>query len=155
MAGRRPKPTGIRLVEGNKGKRGYNQNEPQYKVRLSTPPEILDEVGMKEWNRVGKLLTAFKVLTEGDMAVFAAYCFSYQEWIRLCKIIREKELSALVQKSPNGMMMESAISTAASKYYKQMLKAAVELGLTPSSRSRINADNTGGMSDAEKEMFGL
>ena len=151
---RRPKPTGIRLVEGNKGRKKINGNEPRYKHELPEPPPILDETGLLEWRRAGDILVGFKVLTEADMAVFAGYCFSYQEWIRLCKIIREKELAAIVQRTPNGMMVESAISTAASKYYKQMLKAAVELGLTPSSRTRISADNTGTLSPFEQDMFG-
>jgi len=151
---RRPKPTALRLIEGNKGRKKINANEPKYKNALPDPPPILDETGLLEWERAGRILLDFRVLTEADYACFAAYCFSYQEWIRLCRIIREKELGAVIQKSPNGMMMESAISTAASKYYKQMIKAAVELGLTPSSRTKISADNTGTLSPFEREMFG-
>jgi len=151
---RRPKPTGIRLVEGNRGHRTINENEPKYEHTLPPPPPILDDVGETEWNRAGAILLGFKVLTEADYAVFAGYCFSYQEWIRLCKIIREKDVAAIIQKTPNGLMVESAISTAASKYYKQMIRGAVELGLTPSSRTKIVADNTGALSPFEQDMFG-
>lgn len=151
---RRPKPTGLKIVEGNRGHRPLNDKEPKFEHSLPEPPPILDDVGLVEWNRAGAILLRFKVLTEADMAVFAGYCFSYQEWIRLCMIIREKELAAIIQKTPNGLMVESAISTAASKYYKQMIRGAVELGLTPSSRTRISADNTGTLSPFEQDMFG-
>ena len=137
---RRPKPTAIRILEGNRGKRPLNNKEPKYRVCIPKPPEILNETGRKEWYRVGRILVKYKVLTEMDKAVFMSYCFSFQILMELCKLIKEKDMAAILQKTPNGMLVESAISTSANKYYRQMLRSAVELGLTPSSRSRIATD---------------
>src|SRR5262249_37411259 len=74
MQGRRPKPTHLKLLQGNPGKRPYNANEPKPAPQVPSPPEHLTEVALKEWNRLAELLGRIGLLTAIDRTAFAAYC---------------------------------------------------------------------------------
>ena len=47
--GRTPKPTAIKQLEGNPGKRQLNTNEPKPKQKAPTCPKWLDDEAKKEW----------------------------------------------------------------------------------------------------------
>ena len=68
MAGRRPKPTALRLVEGNPGKRAINKKEPKPKRVIPSCPAHLDDSGKVAWGRLSVLLDRRGVLTEADSA---------------------------------------------------------------------------------------
>ena len=91
MKGRKPLPTNFKVINGNPGKRPLNKDEPQFVNVLPDPPDFLTEKALAEWNRMGPKLVESGVVTEGDMAIFAAYCQSWARW---------KELEALQAKAP-------------------------------------------------------
>ena len=78
--GRKPKPTAIKKLEGNPGKRGLNEKEPKPKKKAPKCPAWLDEEAKKEWKRMCKQLEDLGILTEIDMAAFAGYCQAYSRW---------------------------------------------------------------------------
>lgn len=80
MAGRKPKPTAMKKLEGNPGKRKLNTKEPVPAKEMPACPEWLMPEAKKEWERLAKLMNQMGVLTEVDMAAFAAYCQSYARW---------------------------------------------------------------------------
>lgn len=80
MAGRKPKPTAIKKLEGNPGKRKLNTKEPIPAKGMPNCPEWLLPEAKKEWERLADLMNQIGVLTEVDMAAFAAYCQSYARW---------------------------------------------------------------------------
>lgn len=80
MAGRKPKPTAVKKLEGNPGKRKLNKNEPVPAKGMPTCPDWLMPEAKKEWERLAELMNQMGVLTEVDMAAFAAYCQSYARW---------------------------------------------------------------------------
>lgn len=77
MAGRKPKPTALKKLEGNPGKRKLNTKEPIPAKGMLNCPEWLLPEAKKEWERLADLMNQMGVLTEVDMAAFAAYCQSY------------------------------------------------------------------------------
>ena len=77
MAGRKPKPTAVKKLEGNPGKRKLNTKEPVPAKGMPDCPEWLLPEAKKEWERLADLMNQMGVLTEVDMAAFAAYCQSY------------------------------------------------------------------------------
>ena len=80
MAGREPKPTALKKLEGNPGKRKLNTMEPMPgKGVPDCPKRLLSEAKM-EWERLCVKLSEMGVLTEIDMAAFAACCQSYARW---------------------------------------------------------------------------
>jgi P27 family predicted phage terminase small subunit len=80
MAGRKPKPTALKKLEGNPGKRKLNTKEPMPGKGMPDCPKWLLPEAKKEWERLCVKLSEIGVLTEIDMAAFAAYCQSYARW---------------------------------------------------------------------------
>ena len=80
MAGRKPKPTAIKELEGNPGKRKLNKKEPKPEKGMLVCPEWLLPEAKVEWKHLSEKLNQMGVLTEVDMAAFAAYCQSYARW---------------------------------------------------------------------------
>ena len=82
-------------------------------------------------------MEAIGVLTEVDMAAFAAYCQSYARWKEAEEFITEH---GTLVRTPSGYWQQVPQVSIAQTYMKQMGKFATEFGLTPASRSRLIAD---------------
>ena len=80
MAGRKPKPTAVKKLEGNPGKRKLNTKELVPAKGMPACPDWLMPEAKKEWERLAEPMNQMGVLTEVDMAAFAAYCQSYARW---------------------------------------------------------------------------
>ena len=78
--GRKPKPTAIKVLEGNPGKRELNQNEPKPEKKAPRCPAWLEPEAKKEWRRTAKRLRASRHPNGGCMAAFAGYCQAYARW---------------------------------------------------------------------------
>ena len=78
--GRKPKPTAIKMLEGNPGKRPLNMLEPTPENKMPTCPDWLEDEAKAEWDRLAVPLFNLKILTELDMAPFALYCQAYARW---------------------------------------------------------------------------
>ena len=61
--GRKPKPTRLKVLEGNPGKQKLPKGEPQPEHELPLPPSHLDAYGIEEWNRISEGLFVLGVLT--------------------------------------------------------------------------------------------
>ena len=59
------------------GKRKLNSKEPVPAKGMPTCPDWLMPEAKKGWERLAELMNQMGVLTEVDMAAFAAYCQSY------------------------------------------------------------------------------
>jgi phage terminase small subunit len=52
MRGRRPKPTRMKILTGNPGKRRLNENEPKPEPSVPDCPSELGPVARQEWDRL-------------------------------------------------------------------------------------------------------
>lgn len=139
MRGRKPKPSKIKALQGGKktSHRPTNVMEPDI---VSIPPDCpayLDDDAKNEWARMTKELEAVGILTKIDKAVFATYCVYFSMWKNATEQIQK---NGMVYKAPNGMPMFSPYYTVANKANQLMMKALIELGMTPSSRSRLKVE---------------
>ena len=132
----RPKPTAIRRLEGNRGKRAWNHDEPQPPDAMPRCPDHLAPVAKTEWRRVARTLHRMGVLTTIDRAALAAYCQSYAKWVEAEG--KMKETPPLV-KTPSGYVQQSPWLTIANKQLELMGRFMTELGMTPAARSRVTA----------------
>ena len=137
--GRKPKPTALKLLEGNPGKRQLNMNEPRFAQKIPPKcPDWLEEEAQAEWNRLSKTLFEMGILTDLDVASFAAYCQAYARWKEAEEFI---SLHGSIVKTKTGYWQQVPQVSIARTNQKAMLQAAAEFGLTPSARSRIIAGN--------------
>jgi hypothetical protein len=51
-AGRKPKPTALKLLTGNPGGRKLNANEAKPDLAQPTPPDFLNDHAKVEWGRI-------------------------------------------------------------------------------------------------------
>lgn len=148
--GRKPKPTAVKELEGNPGKRALNEFEPKPQKKAPKCPTWLDTEAKKEWRRVAKQLEELGVLTEVDMAAFSGYCEAYARWKEAEEFISKH---GTIVKTPSGYWQQVPQVSIAQTYLKIMIKFCEQFGLTPSSRSRIVADNKGTNEDDPMEMM--
>jgi phage terminase small subunit len=80
--GTKPKPTHLKLIEGNRGKRPINRKEAKTIPALPDPPPHLTADGLEEWRRVAGWLHKIGLLSEVDRAALAAYAQAYGRWVQ-------------------------------------------------------------------------
>ena len=134
--GRKPKPTAVKVLEGNPGKRPLNMYEPVPEKKAPECPSWLNDEAKAEWDRLADKMMNLGTLTEMDMAAFAGYCKSYARWKEAEEFI---EKHGTIVKTPSGYWQQVPQVSIAQTNLKVMLKFCSEFGLTPSSRSRMIA----------------
>lgn len=144
--GRKPKPTALKMLEGNPGGRPLNTKEPKPKKKAPRCPSWLEDEAKKEWKRMAKVLEQMGLLTEMDMAAFAGYCQAYARWKEAEEFLTQH---GSMVRTPNGYLQQVPQVSIAQTNMKIMLKFCEQFGLTPSARSRIVG---GENSDEEDEM---
>ena len=149
--GRKPKPTAVKVLEGNPGKRELNTFEPvPKKTSLPKCPDWLEEEARNEWHRLAKNLFELGLLTDLDVQAFASYCQAYARWREAEEFITQH--GSLI-KTKSGYWQQVPQVSIAHQNQKIMMQAAAEFGLTPSSRSRIIADQAASREADEMEML--
>jgi P27 family predicted phage terminase small subunit len=136
-AGRKPKPTAIKELAGNPGKRPLNKNEPKPEG-IPACPSQLNAVAKREWTRVSKELIPMGLLTSVDRASLAAYCTVYARWVKAEADITR--LGEYIKSSKSGYLIQAPWVGVANKALELMHKFAVEFGFTPSSRTRLSIE---------------
>ena len=128
MRGRRPKPTRLKVLTGNPGKRPLNGNEPRPAAAVPECPAELGPVARTEWNRLVGELSALRLLTNLDRAALAAYCGAYALWAEATAQIQR--YGAMI-KSPTGFPIQSPYLAIANRQAEIMMRIASEFGFTP------------------------
>lgn len=133
MRGRKPTPADVKRHNGNPGRRPISDREPQYAtIDTATPVELTDPTARDEWDRV---VPTLKHITTTDRSTVLAYCLKYAQWVRLEAAAASGDF--LIDGKPNPLI------NMANKAYALFLRAAIELGLTPSQRPRVSTIGAG------------
>ena len=132
MQGRKPKPTSLKILQGNPGRRPLNSAEPKFPTLQSDCPKHLGPIAAEEWARIRDLFR--EIFTEADRAALSAYCVCYGRWVEAEDHVRA---TGMMVKSPSGYPMQNPWLSIANKAFQQMNKMMSEFGMTPSSRSRV------------------
>lgn len=139
IAGRKPKPPVLKILEGNPGKRSINTDVPvpRKDVRPKAPVWLEPEA-KREWRRVAPELERLDLLCLLDQAALAMYCQAYARW-KKAEVVLSKDGTTYEYTNKFGAVNilprpEVAISSAAQK---TMRAICAEFGLTPSSRGRM------------------
>lgn len=154
-----PKPTNLKLLQGNPGKRPLNENEPQPPRKIPMCPDHLDEIARKRWEDLSSMLFDLGLLTEIDGDALAAYCQLYSDWVHLSNEIVtdgsdvqmkhtiDPSGSEFLEMKPNPRIIMKR------ETIKLMKSFLSEFGMTPSSRTRLGVTPRGKKGEME-EMIG-
>ena len=156
MAGRRPKPTVLKLIEGNPGKRAINKNEPKPRREIPSCPAHLDDSGKVAWCRLSLMLDRMGVLTEADGFALERLCDCYTDILACRQLIAEDGRTYTVETKEGEVLIKGdpavAQLRAADAQFKSYL---IKFGLTPAARSKVNVDPDGDdKKDPLAEYFG-
>jgi P27 family predicted phage terminase small subunit len=143
--GRKPKPSHLRLIGGNAGRRPINSREPSVALATPPPPPELNDDAKKEWARVAPMLGAAGLLTPIDRAALAALCQAYGVWVLAERALarmaaHDPVTNGLLIKTTNGNAIQNPLVGIANKARADLVRFAAEFGMTPSARSRVHAD---------------
>lgn len=141
VRGRKPKPTVLKILAGNPGKRELSEREPA-PTGLAKCPSWLDFEAKKEWARIAPELERLGLLTMVDQAALAAYCQAWAEFKGATDQLRSEGRVYYTEEGepkPHPAVARQKAAWAAIRGF------AAEFGLSPSARTRVKSD--GGKGD--------
>ena len=145
------KPTALKLVHGNKGKRALNKSEPdpEYLSDL-TAPEYLSASAAKVWDEVVPNLRAALLLTKVDVPMLAMGCNAIAQYrvaatrasddqLIKSKMVHPEDGSApvAVGEHVNPWLIVQSMS------FKQAMTVFQQFGMSPAARTRISVNPQG------------
>jgi len=148
--GRPPKPTRVKELTGNPGKRPLSRKEPKPTARVPKCPDWLDGEAKKKWKELVPELSRLKLLTIVDGDALATYCQAWAEFRQATEELRKESRyitleSGYVQSHPAVAQQRSAWAT--------LKTFAALFGLDPSSRSKLSVGNTNDEKDELDEFL--
>jgi len=137
-SGRKPKPDALKELAGTYRADRSNPDQPTLTPLEALPrcPTNIKGEARKAWSKVGKLLLGMGVLTVADLHALEAYCTVYARW-------QDAEANLVtygVMFTREGQLFPSPYLRIAEDSLKQLRAWMLEFGITPSSRSRVNAE---------------
>lgn len=126
-----PKPTALRVLAGNPGKRPLNDREPDAGAIDLAPPKELSKEARPHWKRIAPMLAQSGVLKQSDRDLLTMYCEGYAHF--------RADLAA-------GKMNVSLMA--------QLRQILGEMGMTPAARTRIVVDKPKDKPDGKARFFG-
>lgn len=138
MKGRKPKPSYLRVLDGNAGKRPINPDEPQPvgDLEAHAPPAWLSQPQKDGW-RFAMRHAPPGMLKRLDQSILTVWVVAEERHQDAAQKV--SQLGSLL-KGKTGTPYQNPYLAIMNKQAAIMMKAAAELGFTPSSRSRVKVE---------------
>lgn len=127
-SGRLRKPTVLRAMEGNAGKRRLNADEPTPPPAAIVAPAWLDETGREFWDAHAPWLAEHGLLTELDVPLFSAACEQHSLYRRLMARVNQFPFAKTTK----------VIGDRADKALANRDRVLARFGFSPSDRARLS-----------------
>lgn len=152
MRGRKPTPTVLRILRGNPSKRRLNVDEPQPEdLSQSCPEELVDDLARKEWLRTIVPAISTRQITAADRTMAIAHCELWATWRD--QLVAASKHQHVVAVGKNNYPMPNPARGMANKTLMMLAKVDAELGLSPTSRSRVTKGKGSSTPDKRMERF--
>jgi P27 family predicted phage terminase small subunit len=145
-AGRKPKPTNLKLIQGTYRSDRANASEPKPRPAIPPCPTFLQGDARKQYSQMAKKLAKIGLMTELDDLALSMLCQSWSEYLEANEQVKK---TGILVKSPNGFPVLNPYLTVANQALKKVRSLLAEFGMTPGSRSRIHAAGADDESDNE------
>lgn len=160
LRGPAPKPTKLKIAAGNPGKRPLNGREPNPGVAAPKMPAWLPVRAKAEWRRIVPELVRLGLLSSIDLAALAAYCVAFAELEEATRTV-EREGRVCVwpiydpqTKERVGDRLKAHPAVQQQRDAMQRVKQFLaEFGLSPASRSRVQAETAPGADGRGAKFF--
>ena len=141
--GPKTKPTNLKILEGNPGKRPLNNNEPEPEIGAICPT-WLSEDAKAHWAYLAPVLESCGILTKVDEGILASYCDAWINYIRASEEVAQLDSMTIGADPQNDIFNQPAKGTKINpiimiqkNYAELVLKFGAKLGLSPSDRTGI------------------
>jgi P27 family predicted phage terminase small subunit len=145
MKGRKPKPTSLRLIEGNREHRTIHQDlEPKPEKKAPPRPRELQGDERKAWRYLVLELEKMGTLASSDRGQITGYCHAWGLW---CKAkhklaeLGEGSMDPEVITTEKGNYIQNPWLGIANRAMADVVKYGAELGLNPVQRTRVKLEN--------------
>jgi P27 family predicted phage terminase small subunit len=143
IRGKRPDPTYLKLVK-NVRKSRLNKAEARPPEILPEPPDHLTMEARQEWDRCCDALYKSGLLTNIDRSILVCYVDPWGRLDRAERILKAEALKdpvsgGLTVITKTGHVIQHPVVGVARRAAHDVARFASELGMTPSSRSRVTA----------------
>ena len=149
------KPTALKKLLGNPGKRKLNEEEPEAPKGVPEMPDFLTAEARAEWKRIVPILCDMGVLTVADGKALAGYCSAYAQLAKCEAAIEKFGLICATLDQATGVA-ELKVNPAVrikSDALRHMKSFLIEFGLTPASRSKLKINANHDAPDALDSLF--
>jgi P27 family predicted phage terminase small subunit len=140
VKGRKPLSNAVKEASGAFVKDPQRRNADEPKPKLGRPriPSAVEEdpAAKSRWHWVCDQLESMNLLAVTDQGLIAGYCLDYSMMLALWETIKGGNVSDMDEKGRTKLKPEA---NQFHTYSDRILKREAELGLTPSSRSRLKA----------------
>jgi P27 family predicted phage terminase small subunit len=161
MAGRPTKPTALKLVEGNRGKRAAPSQEPDpdYLADL-TAPSHLTPAARDVWDQLAPQLRRSRLLTVVDVPMLEAGCEAIAQFRHATRKAAEQPVyGKVVASDADGQPRERAEQInpwliVQSMAFKQSMAVLREFGMSPAARARVAVNPQAELFPAEDRAAG-
>lgn len=133
-AGRPPKPTALKQLAGNPGKRALPEADARLAPTLPPPPRHLSAEAKREWRRAGKQLLALRLVTALDRAALAGYCTAWAQHVEAAEHL-SREPKVMMDRERRTWVVNPWLAIERTAL-DQMGKFLREFGMSPSSRAK-------------------
>lgn len=156
MRGRKPKPSHLKLVTGNPGKRALNKAEPKVARSRPSAPAHMSGKARETWGYVSGLLDRMGIAADADALALELLCEAYADFLSASMILTGLGSDFYETTNQAGDKMYRAHPALAKKQDadRRIRGWLAEFGMTPSARSRVKADGEANNEDAAAKYFG-
>ena len=139
MAGRPRKPTTLKVIQGNPGKRALPANEPQPEKGARPSPKYLKKKARDWYAEVAAELDKVGVLTVLDSNALELLIEAYAEYRQHCATLdAEGYTYRTTSTSGETVIKAHPASVMKSDAWKRIRAMLTEFGMTPASRSKVS-----------------
>ena len=131
--GRPRKPTKLKILQGNPGRRPINKNEPQPEAFTGEAPKNLSRAEKKIWEQCAPGLLEMGFLTTLDVLEFARYCQFQAQYEAAMKFLEENGLTY----DYKGLACPFPQVSIAKTFGALARQISAKFGMTPADRSGL------------------
>lgn len=148
LRGPAPKPTALKLLQGERHRDRINDSEPIPRDALPVCPESVEPAVRAIWDFTMLELAHMKIVASIDRDALLAYCEA---------VVTHRESSALLHRegltasNAAGTLVKHPATTIQRESAELIRRFAQEFGLTPSGRTRIRTMEAGAHAAAEED----
>lgn len=128
------KPPELRAVEGNPGHRPINFGPTFSDDKFGPPPKHLPKTGKKLWKKISRELEANRIGASIYRVTLEGLCVAY---CRALEADNDIKLHGTTQIAESGYEAQRASVGISANCWKAVKMFAAELGITPSSKGKV------------------